>query len=51
MTALPAQTCLIEAERDVRRTQLSYSDFKELALPLARALEDAILMPAAAQRL
>ena len=36
-----AQTCLIEAERDREKTQLSYSDFKELALPLARALEDA----------
>src|ERR1700693_1973219 len=36
-----AQTCLIEAERDREKAQLSYSDFKELALPLARALEDA----------
>ena len=36
-----AQTCLIEADRDREKTQLSYSDFKELALPLARALEDA----------
>src|SRR5260370_7315571 len=36
-----AQTCLIEAERDREKTQLTYSDFKELALPLARALEDA----------
>src|SRR5258707_9487304 len=36
-----AQTCLIEADRDSEKTQLSYSDFKELALPLARALEDA----------
>src|ERR1700732_4960379 len=36
-----AQTCLIEADRDREKTQLTYSDFKELALPLARALEDA----------
>src|SRR6267378_7034301 len=36
-----AQTCLIEAERDREKAQLTYSDFKELALPLARALEDA----------
>jgi long-chain acyl-CoA synthetase len=35
-----AETCLIEAERDREKTQLTYSDFKELALPLARALED-----------
>src|SRR6202047_925414 len=36
-----AQTCLIEADRDREKAQLTYSDFKELALPLARALEDA----------
>src|SRR6201988_900875 len=36
-----AQTCLIEAERDREKVRLTYSDFKELALPLARALEDA----------
>src|SRR5256886_7920166 len=37
------ETCLIESDRDRGRTRLTYSDFKELALPLARALEDAEL--------
>src|SRR5437763_15041653 len=36
-----AEVCLIEAERDREKTRLTYSDFKEMALPLARALEDA----------
>ncbi|MGA9550752.1 MAG: class I adenylate-forming enzyme family protein, partial [Candidatus Sulfotelmatobacter sp.] len=35
------ETCLIEADRDREKTQLTYSDFKEISLPLARALEDA----------
>jgi long-chain acyl-CoA synthetase len=35
------QTCLIEADRDREKVRLTYSDFKEIALPLARALEDA----------
>ena len=35
------ETCLIEAERDREKLRLTYSDFKEVALPLARALEDA----------
>jgi long-chain acyl-CoA synthetase len=35
------EVCLIEAERDREKLRLTYSDFKELALPLARALEDA----------
>jgi long-chain acyl-CoA synthetase len=35
------ETCLIEAERDREKTRLTYSDFKEVSLPLARALEDA----------
>src|SRR6266852_1268364 len=37
----PNQTCLIESDRDKEKTRLTYSDFKEMALPLARALEDA----------
>ncbi len=37
----PAEICLIEAERDREKVRLTYSDFKEIALPLARALEDA----------
>src|SRR3984893_15039956 len=36
-----AQFCSFSADREREKTQLSYSDFKELALPLARALEDA----------
>src|ERR1700691_602789 len=35
------ETCLIEADREREKTQLTYSDFKEISLPLARALEDA----------
>ena len=35
------EVCLIEAERDREKLRLTYSDFKELALPLACALEDA----------
>jgi long-chain acyl-CoA synthetase len=36
-----SEVCLIEAERDREKVRLSYSDFKETALPLARALENA----------
>src|SRR5579863_3492430 len=35
------ETCLIEADRDREKTRLTYSDFREIGLPLARALEDA----------
>jgi len=35
------ETCLIESDRDRERTRLTYSDFKDMPLPLARALEDA----------
>jgi long-chain acyl-CoA synthetase len=35
------EVCLVEADRDREKTRLTYSDFKETALPLARALEDA----------
>ena len=35
------ETCLIESDRDRERTRLTYSDFKQMALPLARALQDA----------
>jgi long-chain acyl-CoA synthetase len=38
-------TCLIEADRDREKVRLTYSDFKELALPLTRALEDADFDP------
>src|ERR1700757_883961 len=37
----PNETCLIEADRDKNKTRLTYSDFKELARPLTRALQDA----------
>jgi long-chain acyl-CoA synthetase len=37
----PNEICLIEADRDREKTRLTYSDFKEIALPLSRALEDA----------
>jgi long-chain acyl-CoA synthetase len=41
----PNETCLIEADRDREKTRLTYSDFKDVALPLARALEDAAFEP------
>jgi long-chain acyl-CoA synthetase len=39
----PNETCLIEADRERERTRLTYSDFKQMAAPLARALQDAEL--------
>jgi long-chain acyl-CoA synthetase len=41
----PNETCLIEADRDREKVRLTYSDFKEMARPLCRALEDADLKP------
>lgn len=41
MERWPNETCLIEADRDKEKTRLTYSDFKEMAMPLARALQDA----------
>lgn len=41
----PNETCLIESDRDRERTRLTYSDFKLMALPLARALQDAEFRP------
>jgi long-subunit acyl-CoA synthetase (AMP-forming) len=41
----PNETCLIESDRDKEKTRLTYSDFKEIAMPLARALEDAEFNP------
>ena len=40
-----SETCLIESDRDRERTRLTYSDFKQTALPLARALQDAEFAP------
>src|SRR6266404_5511855 len=39
------ETCLIESDRDRERTRLTYSDFKQIAQPLARALQDADFNP------
>ena len=36
----PNETCLIEADRDREKQRLTYSDFKDLASPRARALQD-----------
>src|SRR5579872_6900135 len=41
----PNETCLIEADREKEKSRLTYSDFKEVALPLARALQDASYAP------
>lgn len=41
----PNDTCLIESDRDRERTRLTYSDFKQMATPLARALQDAEFSP------
>ena len=40
------ETCLIESDRNRERQRLTYSDFKQTALPLARALQDAEFSPA-----
>jgi long-chain acyl-CoA synthetase len=37
----PDEICLIEADRDKEKARLTYHEFKEAALPLARALQDA----------
>ena len=37
----PNEICLIEADRDREKARLTYRQFKEAALPLARALQDA----------
>src|SRR5437764_15097413 len=39
----PNQECLIESDRDREKARLTYSDFKQTAEPLTRALEDADL--------
>jgi len=41
----PTETCLIESDRNKEKGRLTYSDFKDLALPLARALQDADFKP------
>ncbi|MGO9124593.1 MAG: AMP-binding protein [Terriglobales bacterium] len=42
----PNEVCLIESDRNREKTRLTYSDFKESAKPLARALQDADFKPA-----
>ena len=37
----PNEICLIEADRERENVRLTYRDFKEAALPVARALQDA----------
>src|SRR5215469_4328815 len=41
----PNETCLIESDRNRERTRLTYSDFRQMALPLARAFQDAEFSP------
>jgi len=41
----PNETCLIEADRDREKVRLTYSDFREMARPLCRALQDANFKP------
>jgi long-chain acyl-CoA synthetase len=41
----PNETCLVEADRDREKTRLTYSDFKDITLPLTRAIEDADFKP------
>ena len=41
----PNETCLIESDRDREKLRLTYSDFKEIARPLARALQDVDVKP------
>ena len=36
----PNEVCLIEADRDRENCRLTYSDFKQMAIPLAHALQD-----------
>src|SRR6202050_2009196 len=45
MERFGSETCLIEADREREKTRLTYSDFKDVSLPLARALEDADFDP------
>jgi long-chain acyl-CoA synthetase len=41
----PNETCLIEADRDREKQRLTYSDFKDIAKPLVRALQDVDVKP------
>jgi long-chain acyl-CoA synthetase len=37
----PNETCLIEADRDREKARIRYAEFKKLAVPLAKGLQDA----------
>jgi long-chain acyl-CoA synthetase len=41
----PNEICLIEADRDRENHRLTYAQFRDMALPLARALQDAGFKP------
>jgi long-chain acyl-CoA synthetase len=43
----PAETCLIEADRDREKARFTYAEFKAAALPLARALQNSGFAPGA----
>ena len=41
----PAEVCLIESDRGEEKLRLTYREFKERALPLAKALQDFGIAP------
>jgi long-chain acyl-CoA synthetase len=41
----PRELCLIESDRERENHRLSYAEFKQLALPLAAALQEMGLRP------
>lgn len=41
----PTETCLIEADRERENCRLTYREFRDAALPLARALQDSGFLP------
>ncbi|HEY7825920.1 MAG TPA: hypothetical protein VIC00_03805, partial [Candidatus Acidoferrales bacterium] len=41
MNRWPGEICLIEADREKENARLTYRQFQDAALPLARALQDA----------
>jgi long-chain acyl-CoA synthetase len=45
LTTFSAETCLIEADREREKERLTYREFQNRALPLARALQDAGFAP------
>lgn len=45
LEAYAPEVCLIESDRGEEKVRLKYRDFKKLALPLAKALQDAGIRP------